>query len=171
MTTWRTAHKVGETDGSASGVKNNSCPNSVTQHCHLDKFCFSLTITQVSAVHCVFAREESSNQRRQQLEHSQARELIATSIYTMASTDQLQSIAAKSVVVHPLVLLSIQDHAARAAKGTRKRVVGILLGQDLGPRGINVANSFAGESFATMRCSPCVARLTFVYFGSSVRRG
>jgi 26S proteasome regulatory subunit N8 len=63
----------------------------------------------------------------------------------MASTDQLQFIAAKSIVVHPLVLLSIQDHAARVAKGTKKRVIGILLGQDLGPRGINVANSFAGQ--------------------------
>lgn len=63
----------------------------------------------------------------------------------MASTDQLQLIAAKNVVVHPLVLLSIQDHAARVAKGTKKRVVGILLGQDLGAQGINVANSFAGQ--------------------------
>lgn len=49
-----------------------------------------------------------------------------------------------TVVVHPLVLLSIQDHAARAAKGSKKRVLGILLGQDLGVKGINVANSFAG---------------------------
>jgi 26S proteasome regulatory subunit N8 len=63
----------------------------------------------------------------------------------MASTDVLLNLTAKSVVVHPLVLLSIQDHAARAAKGTKKRVVGILLGQDLGAQGINVANSFAGE--------------------------
>lgn len=52
-----------------------------------------------------------------------------------------------SVVLHPLVLLSIQDHAARAVKGTKKRVIGILLGQDLGGgRGVNVANSFAGTS-------------------------
>merc|ERR1711939_1164875 len=50
---------------------------------------------------------------------------------------------ARSVVVHPLVLLSVQDHAARVAKGTRKRVVGVLLGQDNGPAGINVSNSFA----------------------------
>lgn len=64
----------------------------------------------------------------------------------MASTEQLQAVISKSVVVHPLVLLSIQDHAARVAKGTKKRVVGILLGQDLGgSQGINVANSFAGE--------------------------
>lgn len=61
----------------------------------------------------------------------------------MSTTDALTSLAT-SVVVHPLVLLSIQDHAARAAKGTKKRVVGILLGQDMGAKGINVANSFAG---------------------------
>jgi 26S proteasome regulatory subunit N8 len=62
----------------------------------------------------------------------------------MATTDQLTT-STTSVVVHPLVLLSIQDHAARSAKGTKKRVLGILLGQDNGSRGINVANSFAGE--------------------------
>lgn len=62
-----------------------------------------------------------------------------------ATTEELVSFTTTAnVVVHPLVLLSIQDHAARAAKGTKKRVVGILLGQDLGSRGINVANSFAG---------------------------
>ena len=64
---------------------------------------------------------------------------------TTATTEALASFSTSAnVVVHPLVLLSIQDHAARAAKGTKKRVVGILLGQDLGPKGINVANSFAG---------------------------
>lgn len=61
------------------------------------------------------------------------------------TTDAVVSLSAQNVVVHPLVLLSIQDHAARAAKGTKKRVVGILLGQDLGPKGFNVANSFAGK--------------------------
>ncbi|KAK4704690.1 26S proteasome regulatory subunit N8, partial [Phenoliferia sp. Uapishka_3] len=62
----------------------------------------------------------------------------------MATTESLVTFTTTAnVVVHPLVLLSIQDHAARAAKGTKKRVVGILLGQDLGPKGINVANSFA----------------------------
>ena len=55
-------------------------------------------------------------------------------------------LSSSNVVLHPLVLLSIQDHAARAAKGTKKRVIGILLGQDLGPgKGYNVANSFAGQ--------------------------
>jgi hypothetical protein len=49
-------------------------------------------------------------------------------------------------VVHPLVLLSVTDHHARSslrsvARGSSKRVVGVLLGQDNG-KSINVANSF-----------------------------
>jgi hypothetical protein len=45
-------------------------------------------------------------------------------------------------VVHPLVLLSVADHHARSvARGSSKRVVGVLLGQDNG-KSINVANSF-----------------------------
>ena len=39
--------------------------------------------------------------------------------------------SAKQVVVHPLVLLSIVDHYNRIARDTRKRVVGILLGEIL----------------------------------------
>lgn len=46
------------------------------------------------------------------------------------------------LVVHPLVLLSVTDHHARSVpKGSTKRVVGVLLGQDNG-KTINVANSF-----------------------------
>lgn len=46
------------------------------------------------------------------------------------------------LVVHPLVLLSVADHHARSVpKGSTKRVVGVLLGQDNG-KTINVANSF-----------------------------
>jgi len=33
------------------------------------------------------------------------------------------------VVVHPIVLLSVVDHYNRVAKGTKKRVVGTLLGE------------------------------------------
>lgn len=47
-----------------------------------------------------------------------------------------------SVVVHPLVLLSVTDHASRVSISARKRVVGVLLGQDMG-KTVNVANSFA----------------------------
>jgi 26S proteasome regulatory subunit N8 len=46
------------------------------------------------------------------------------------------------VTIHPLVLLSVTDHYHRVARGTRKRVVGVLLGQV--HRGVaDVANSFA----------------------------
>ncbi|KAJ1955293.1 proteasome regulatory particle subunit [Linderina pennispora] len=46
------------------------------------------------------------------------------------------------VEVHPLVLLSVVDHYNRVAKNTKKRVVGVLLGQVEGNT-VNVANSFA----------------------------
>jgi 26S proteasome regulatory subunit N8 len=47
------------------------------------------------------------------------------------------------VVVHPLVLLSIVDHYNRVAKGTKNRVVGILLGEVWKGR-VEVTNSYAG---------------------------
>ena len=46
------------------------------------------------------------------------------------------------VTMHPLVLLSAADHYHRVARGTRKRVVGILLGmvsKDI----VDCTNSFA----------------------------
>lgn len=49
-----------------------------------------------------------------------------------------------TVQVHPLVLLSVTDHYNRVAKDTRKRVVGVLLGQVKG-KTVNVSNSFAGK--------------------------
>jgi hypothetical protein len=53
-----------------------------------------------------------------------------------------------SVVVHPLVLLSVVDHYYRAARDTRKRVVGFLLGERTGTGAgvtVDITNSFAGE--------------------------
>ncbi|KAI7880370.1 Mov34-domain-containing protein, partial [Lichtheimia hyalospora FSU 10163] len=47
-----------------------------------------------------------------------------------------------TVQVHPLVLLSATDHYNRVAKDTKKRVVGVLLGQNKG-KTVNVSNSFA----------------------------
>lgn len=44
-----------------------------------------------------------------------------------------------------MVLLSAADHYGRSAKGTRKRVVGVLLGQNDG-KNVRVTNSFAGET-------------------------
>jgi 26S proteasome regulatory subunit N8 len=47
------------------------------------------------------------------------------------------------VVVHPLVLLSVVDHYTRVAKDTKRRVVGVLLGETYQGR-VDVSNSFAG---------------------------
>ncbi|CAO1632895.1 unnamed protein product [Parajaminaea phylloscopi] len=60
----------------------------------------------------------------------------------MPSTTAETHALSQKVVVHPLVLLSVTDHASRSASGTRRRVVGVLLGQDDGDT-VNVANSFA----------------------------
>lgn len=58
---------------------------------------------------------------------------------TTAETIELTSTL---VTVHPLVLLSVADSYNRSAKGTKRRVVGVLLGQNNG-KSVNVANSFA----------------------------
>jgi len=47
-----------------------------------------------------------------------------------------------TVSIAPLILLSACDHYGRWAKGTRKRVVGVLLGQNTG-NNVRVTNSFA----------------------------
>jgi 26S proteasome regulatory subunit N8 len=58
------------------------------------------------------------------------------------TTAQITALAGTTVVVHPLVLLSVADHHARSvSRNSLKRVVGVLLGQDNG-KVINVANSF-----------------------------
>ncbi|KAG2157013.1 maintenance of mitochondrial structure and function-domain-containing protein [Suillus clintonianus] len=59
-----------------------------------------------------------------------------------STSEQLTALAGTTVVVHPLVLLSVTDHHARTVSRTSsKRVVGVLLGQDNG-KTVNVANSF-----------------------------
>eukprot|EP00055_Hartaetosiga_balthica_P006532 m.20630 g.20630 ORF g.20630 m.20630 type:complete len:332 (-) comp5267_c0_seq1:1097-2092(-) len=47
------------------------------------------------------------------------------------------------VTVHPLVLLSVVDHFNRSCKGTKKRAVGVLLGQWKNNNVLDVSNSFA----------------------------
>lgn len=49
----------------------------------------------------------------------------------------------KNIVIHPIVLLSIVDHYNRVAKGTSKRVVGTLLGEDQDANNLHVTNSYA----------------------------
>ncbi|KAF8062047.1 RPN8B [Scenedesmus sp. PABB004] len=46
------------------------------------------------------------------------------------------------VVLHPLVLLSVVDHYNRVAKDTKKRIVGLLLGETYKGQ-VDVTNSFA----------------------------
>lgn len=62
-----------------------------------------------------------------------------------ATTADTLSLVNRSVTVAPLVLLSVADHYGRTAKGTRKRVVGVLLGENHG-NNVRVSNSFAGMS-------------------------
>ncbi|CCM00495.1 uncharacterized protein FIBRA_02529 [Fibroporia radiculosa] len=58
------------------------------------------------------------------------------------TSEQLAALSGTTVVVHPLVLLSVTDHHARSvSRSSSKRVIGILLGQDNG-KTVNVANSF-----------------------------
>lgn len=61
-----------------------------------------------------------------------------------ATTAETLSLVQRTVSVAPLVLLSAADHYGRTAKGTRKRVVGVLLGQNDGTN-VRVSNSFAGK--------------------------
>ncbi|GKY94035.1 proteasome regulatory particle subunit [Mayamaea pseudoterrestris] len=50
--------------------------------------------------------------------------------------------AVDNVIIHPLVLLSVADHYHRVARGTRKRVVGVLLGSCFRGK-VDATNSFA----------------------------
>ncbi|CAG8954917.1 hypothetical protein HYFRA_00008605 [Hymenoscyphus fraxineus] len=59
-----------------------------------------------------------------------------------ATTAETLSLVTRNVSVAPLVLLSVADHYGRSAKGSRKRVVGVLLGQNDG-KNVRVSNSFA----------------------------
>lgn len=74
-----------------------------------------------------------------------------------ATTADTLSLVTRNVSVAPLVLLSVVDHYNRAGtKGTRKRVVGVLLGQNDG-KNVRVSNSFAGELPSELLA--CVGRL------------
>ena len=58
------------------------------------------------------------------------------------STQSADLVFLKTVTVSPLVLLSVADHYDRVARDTNKRVVGVLLGDNLSDK-ILVTNSFA----------------------------
>ena len=60
-----------------------------------------------------------------------------------ATTAETLSLVTRTVSVAPLVLLSAADHYGRTATGSKRRVVGVLLGQNDG-KNVRVSNSFAG---------------------------
>ena len=63
----------------------------------------------------------------------------------MTASSPLVPVSGKTtVVVHPLVLLSVVDHYSRAFKGTKFRAVGVLLGSWKKGNILDIANSFAG---------------------------
>ena len=61
---------------------------------------------------------------------------------TTKSSSSSTTVEVTDVTVHPLVLLSAADHYHRVARGTRKRVVGVLLGQVIKGK-VEATNSFA----------------------------
>lgn len=57
--------------------------------------------------------------------------------------EQVRASVPKVVVVHPTVLLSVVDHYNRIAKDTKKRVVGVLMGE-YGDKGVlDITNCYA----------------------------
>jgi len=76
---------------------------------------------------------------------------VSTPFAMPATTAETLSLITRNVSVAPLVLLSAADHYGRSAKGTKKRVVGVLLGQNDG-KNVRVSNSFAG--MISQACHP-----------------
>jgi 26S proteasome regulatory subunit N8 len=71
---------------------------------------------------------------------------MASATATTTTTAAVKSVTSGAdvaeVVIHPLVLLSAADHYHRVARGTRKRVVGVLLGS-IYKGNVDATNSFA----------------------------
>jgi hypothetical protein len=98
--------------------------------------------------------------------------------FSFALLVQISALAGTSVVVHPLVLLSVVDHASRSPTTQKKRVLGVLLGQNDG-KTVNVANSFAVSTQTSQLLSQlCVmtevehkAALAVQCWGEALSRG
>ncbi|KAF2671633.1 26S proteasome regulatory subunit rpn-8 [Microthyrium microscopicum] len=81
-----------------------------------------------------------------------------------ATTSETLDLVSRTVSIAPLVLLSVADHYERSAKGTKKRVVGVLLGQN-DSKGVRVSNSF-GVPFEEEEKDPSVWFLDHNYVES-----
>lgn len=85
---------------------------------------------------------------------------------TSMDTDDVVEAAPKlgnidQIIMHPLVLLSAADHYHRVARGTRKRVVGVLLGM-VSKGVVDCTNSFA-VPFEEDSRNPVSPRITVVH--------
>ena len=87
-----------------------------------------------------------------------------------ATTAETLSLVNRSVTVAPLVLLSAVDHYNRTiVKGSKRRVVGVLLGQNDG-KNVRVSNSFAGVSLCLSFSSqsPTPSQLSYLPLSSAM---
>lgn len=79
-----------------------------------------------------------TNPKESGVKTQKATENEATETQELAKNDTM------TVVVHPLVLLSVVDHFNRMSKiGNQKRVVGVLLGSWSSKTHLDISNSFA----------------------------
>lgn len=73
-----------------------------------------------------------------------------------ATTAETLNLVTRNVTVAPLVLLSAVDHYNRTiVKGSKRRVVGVLLGQNDG-KNVRVSNSFAGRPLCPPPLGHCL---------------
>lgn len=84
------------------------------------------------------AKSKKAKERQDQVDEHQA-ELAKTGYVYFKPADL--KLLQNRVVVHPTVLLSVADHFARAAHGTNKRVVGVLLAEAHAD-GLHITNTF-----------------------------
>ena len=86
-----------------------------------------------------------------------------------ATTAEALSLVTRNVSVAPLVLLSAADHFGRSGKGLRKRVVGVLLGQNDGTN-VRVSNSFAGNNGYVYQYDKEFAKIVNKYLSRKMTR-
>eukprot|EP00043_Microstomoeca_roanoka_P020851 m.254275 g.254275 ORF g.254275 m.254275 type:complete len:341 (-) comp17858_c0_seq1:373-1395(-) len=68
---------------------------------------------------------------------------MSSSLTVLDRVDRRPTAGDTTVVVHPIVLLSVVDHYNRACSGTKNRAVGVLLGAWKGNNTLDITNSFA----------------------------
>ncbi len=109
-----------------------------------------------------FSNETDQNSPSRLLLSSFHISVSSTPLAMPATTAETLSLITHNVSVAPLVLLSAADHYGRSAKGTKKRVVGVLLGQNDG-KNVRVSNSFAG-----MISKPVIVNQSLISFAPPV---